>query len=165
MEIRKIRIEDAKKFLEMALQLDKETKDMMLEEGERKTTVEQMQRGIENTIKSGSVIFVIEDKDKIVGFLKASRGEYNRIKHSAHIVVGMLRAYRGKKLGTKLFEHLDNWAIENNIKRLDLTVIKTNEIALNLYKKMGFKVEGLKEKTMIVDGIYKDEYCLGKIYN
>lgn len=30
MEIRKIRIEDAKKFLEMALQLDKETKDMML---------------------------------------------------------------------------------------------------------------------------------------
>ncbi|MCT4584463.1 MAG: GNAT family N-acetyltransferase [Peptostreptococcaceae bacterium] len=164
MIIRKIKTEDANNFLNMALQLDKETKDMMLEEGERKTTSKQMKEGIEKTINSGSVIFIIEDKDKIVGFLKAYRGEYNRIKHSAHIVVGILRAYRGKKLGTKLFEQLDIWAVENNIKRLDLTVIKSNEIALNLYKKMGFKIEGLKEKTMIVDGVYKDEYCLAKIY-
>ena len=39
----------------------------------------------------------------------------------------------------------------------------TNERALDLYKKMGFKIEGLKEKSMIVDGKYVDEYYMGKI--
>lgn len=28
---------------------------------------------------------------------------------------------------------------------------------------MGFKIEGLKEKSMIVDGKYVDEYYMGKI--
>jgi hypothetical protein len=28
---------------------------------------------------------------------------------------------------------------------------------------MGFKIEGLKEKSIIVDGKYVDEYYMGKI--
>jgi len=31
-----------------------------------------------------------------------------------------------------------------------------NEGAIKLYKEMGFKIEGLKEKSLIVDGKYFD---------
>jgi RimJ/RimL family protein N-acetyltransferase len=38
-----------------------------------------------------------------------------------------------------------------------------NEVALKLYKKMGFKIEGLKERSMIVNGEYIDEYYMAKL--
>lgn len=58
---------------------------------------------------------------------------------------------------------MEKWALENTITRLELTVMTHNERAVRLYKKMGFKIEGLKEKSLIVDGKYVDEYYMGKI--
>lgn len=163
MIIRKAAIEDAEKFLSMLKQLDTETKNMMLEPGERKTTVEQMKDRIISTSGSDGLTLLIEDEGKIGGFLSAQRGIPNRIHHSAYIVIGMLEACRGQKLGVKLFEGLQEWAIENNITRLELTVVTTNEAAVNLYKKIGFKIEGTKEKAMIINGDYVDEYYMGKL--
>jgi RimJ/RimL family protein N-acetyltransferase len=163
MIIRKANVEDAEKYLEMLKQLDTETKNMMLEPGERKTTIEQMRDRIVSMSGSNGIIFLIEDENKIGGFLAAQRGGANRIRHSAYIVIGMLKEYRGKKLGTKLFKELEKWAAENKIIRLDLTVVKNNEGAIKLYEKVGFKKEGIKEKSMIIDGNYVDEYYMGKI--
>lgn len=38
-----------------------------------------------------------------------------------------------------------------------------NEGAIRLYKNRGFKIEGLKEKSLLVDGRYVDEYYMAKI--
>lgn len=95
--------------------------------------------------------------------MSAERGAANRIKHSAYIVIGILKDYRGQEIGTKLFERLEKWASENAIIRLELIVMTHNESAIGLYKKMGFKIEGLKEKSLIVDENYVDEYYMGKI--
>lgn len=163
MVIRKASIDDAEKYLQMLKQLDTETKNMMLEPEERKTTIEQMRDRIVNMSGSNGAIFLIENENKICGFLAAQRGGANRIRHSAYIVIGMLKEYRGKKLGAKLFEELEKWTVENNITRLELTVVKNNEGAIKLYEKSGFKIEGIKEKSMIIDGNYVDEYYMGKI--
>lgn len=53
--------------------------------------------------------------------------------------------------------------MENRIVRLELTVLCTNKIALNLYKKSGFEIEGTKRKSMYIDGEYVDEYYMSKI--
>ena len=68
-------------------------------------------------------------------------------------------------IGSKLFSELDIWAIENNITRLELSVICSNTIAKHLYEKNGFKVEGIKKNAMIIDGKYVDEFFMAKIYN
>ena len=66
---------------------------------------------------------------------------------------------------SKLFSELDTWAIENKITRLELSVICSNTIAKHLYEKNGFKVEGIKKNTMIIDSKYVDEFFMAKIYN
>ena len=71
----------------------------------------------------------------------------------------------GSFFGSKLFSELDIWAIENNITRLELSVICSNTIAKHLYEKNGFKVEGIKKNAMIIDGKYVDEFFMAKIYN
>lgn len=163
MIIRKIEIDDAEMFLKMLKRLDNETTNMMYEPGERKTTVEDIEARIRNIDDSDLLTLVAEDNGNIVGFLSAERGFANRIKHSAYIVIGILKDYRGRKIGTEFFEVLDKWTLESNITRLELTVMTHNEGAIKLYKKMGFKVEGVKEKSLIVNGKYVDEYYMGKI--
>jgi RimJ/RimL family protein N-acetyltransferase len=161
--IRKIDPGDAESFLNMLKQLDAETEFMLYEPGERTTSVEEMKLKIDNTLKSGSLLLIEEENSKIEGFLSADKGFANRIIHSAYIVIGVLKGCAGKGIGTELFKELGKWASENNITRLELTVMAHNDKAINLYKKMGFKIEGLKEKSLIVDGKYVDEYYMGKI--
>lgn len=161
--IRKIEVKDSEKFLKMLDQLDHETKNMMFEPGERTTTVEEMEANIKNIIRRNSLTLVAVENDHIVGFLTAERGFANRIKHSAYIVIGLLKDYRGKSIGSRLFEELEIWAIDNCIIRLELTVMTHNVSAIRLYEKVGFKIEGIKEKSLIVDNKYVDEYYMGKI--
>jgi len=163
MIIRRIEAEDTEAFLSMLKQLDSETKNMMYEPRERKTSVDEMKSNILNITASNSLLLVAQDDGRIVGFLSAERGFAKRIKHSAYVVVGVLKDYQGKGVGTKLLQELIDWAKSNNITRLELTVMVNNESAINLYKKMGFKIEGLKEKSLIVDGKYVDEYYMARI--
>ena len=163
MIIRKVEVKDSEKFLNMLKQLDNETNNMMWEPGERKTTIEEMNSNINNIGSLKSLKLVAEDKGDIIGFLSSERGFAKRISHRAYIVIGILKDYRGKKIGVKLFEELEKWALENNLTRLELTVMEHNVAAIKLYEKMGFKREGLKENSLIVNGKYVSEYYMGKI--
>ena len=58
---------------------------------------------------------------------------------------------------------MEKWARENAVTRLELTVVTENEQARHLYEKMGFVIEGKKERSMIVDGTAVDEYCMAKL--
>lgn len=95
--------------------------------------------------------------------MTADKGNFNRIKHSAYIVVGIKGNYQGQGIGTALFKQLERWAVESNITRLELTVVASNEGAVHLYKKCGFEIEGVKRNAMIIDGKYVDEFYMAKL--
>ena len=38
-----------------------------------------------------------------------------------------------------------------------------NERGVRLYRSMGFETEGVKVKSLKVDGNYVDEYCMAKL--
>lgn len=164
MEIRDIQIEDAENYLDMLLNLDKETKFMMFEPWERPTDINALKNAIEKSINDNNLFLVATDKENIVGFLSIQRGEYRRIRHTGYLVVGIREKYRGMGIGNALFSKIDTWAMENNITRLELTVICSNTIAKHLYEKNGFIVEGIKKKAMIIDDKYVDVFSMAKIY-
>ena len=163
MHYRKLVKTDAERFWEMMNQLDHETKYMLYEPGERIKNIARIESLIENSVEGEDFLLVAEENDKIVGYISAQRGGLKRIAHSAYIVVGILQNYRGKGIGTEFFKQLDNWAEEKKITRLELTVICENEVAKHLYEKSGFEIEGIKRKSVLVDGIYLDEFYMAKI--
>ena len=63
-----------------------------------------------------------------------------------------------------LNSELDKWARENNLTRLELTVVSSNIVAKHLYEKNGFKIEKKKKNAMIIDDKYVDEYYMAKLY-
>lgn len=165
MEVRKIEMKDANNYLNMLLNLDNETKFMMFEPGERSTDINIAKDIIEKSIGGDNLLLVALDDENIVGFISAQRGVPRRIRHTAYIVVGILEKFRGRGIGSRFFSELDIWAKENNITRLELSVICSNFIAKHLYEKNGFEVEGIKRNTMIIDGEYVDEFSMAKLYN
>ena len=164
MNIRRCEIKDADNMLKMLLALDKETKYMLFEADERPNDVNRVKAMINQAINGDNLLLIAEEGNNIVGFILAQRGIPKKIKHTAYIVVGIREAFRGKGIGKKLFSELDLWAKENDISRLELTVMCPNIIAKKLYEKNGFEVEGIKRNSIFMDGIYIDEYYMAKIY-
>lgn len=165
MEVRKIEKKDANNYLNMLLNLDNETKFMMFEPGERSTDINIAKNIIEKSTDGDNLLLVALDDENIVGFISAQRGIQRRIRHTAYIVVGIREKFRGCGIGSRFFSELDIWSKANNITRLELSVICSNSVAKHLYEKNGFKVEGIKRNTMIIDGEYVDEFSMAKLYN
>ena len=162
--IRTIRPGDAELFLNLRIRLDQETQFMMLEPGERTTTVEEQRDHIERLIATAnSTIIIAEEEGQLVGYLAASGGEFKRNKHSVYIVIGILQASTGRGIGSQLFTTLEQWARQNSIHRLELTVMNHNEKGIALYRKSGFEVEGTKKHALFFNGQYVDEYYMAKL--
>jgi RimJ/RimL family protein N-acetyltransferase len=162
--IRPITADDAAAFLAMRAQVDLETKFMMLEPGERQTTVEQERERLTNILKSDNKqTFVAEDDGQLVGWLWANGGEFRRNHHSVHIVIGLKAAYTNQGIGTRLFQACEAWAREHGLHRLDLTVMTHNHLGIALYKKMGFQIEGTAPDALKVDGAYVDLHYMSKL--
>ncbi|HLR52187.1 MAG TPA: GNAT family N-acetyltransferase [Candidatus Avamphibacillus sp.] len=81
----------------------------------------------------------------------------------AFVLIGIHPDYRGQGIGSKLFAHLEQWANERDIHRLELTVVCENEAGVASYKKHGFEVEGTKRDSLFIDGTYYDEYYMAKL--
>ncbi len=156
--------DDAATFLALRQQVDHETKFMMLEPGERQTTVEQERERIASTLKTDNQqTFLAEDDGQLIGWLWANGGDYRRNHHVVHIVIGLRESHTGHGIGRRLFEMCEQWAREKHLHRLELTVMTHNARGIALYKKMGFEIEGTANHAMQVDGEYVDLYTMSKL--
>ncbi|MBE6054942.1 MAG: GNAT family N-acetyltransferase [Clostridium sartagoforme] len=160
---RNIEKTDTEALWNMMNKLDYETKFMLYEPGERIKNLARLQDTVDNAVDGNDLCFLAMDENEIVGYIAAQVGTLRKIKHGAYIVVGIREKYRNRGIGTEFFKKLNEWAEEKNIVRLELTVICNNEVALNLYKKNGFEIEGIKRKSIYIDGEYVDEYYMSKI--
>lgn len=163
MKYRSLSPDEAARFWELMNQLDYETKYMLYEPGERTRDYSRVEALIRNAAEDYDFLLVAECNNKLVGYISAQKGNLRRISHSAYIVTGILKDYRGKGIGTEFFKRLNIWAEEKEVTRLELTVICENEIAKHLYEKNGFEIEGIKRKSVLVDGEYLDEFYMAKI--
>lgn len=88
---------------------------------------------------SRTIEYLIEDK--VVGKLQYSL-IYDRIEIDNLLVE---EEYRKQKVATKLMSYLVSVAIENRVVNITLEVRKSNEIAIYLYKKFGFREIALRK--------------------
>lgn len=66
-------------------------------------------------------------------------------------------------MGKCLLQQSINWADENAVKKIALQVIETNKKAIQLYKNLGFGVEGiLKNDKKLSDGKYYNTVVMGR---
>jgi RimJ/RimL family protein N-acetyltransferase len=163
--LRELIPEDSAELLQLQHRLDQETSYMLLAPGERQTGLQQVEEMIAGFAGADSSILIGAEADgRLAGYLSVRGGSVSRNRHSAYIVIGILQQYQGMGIGSGLFNEMDRWAKNSGMVRLELTVMKHNERAVALYTKHGFEIEGLKKKSLLVDGEWVDEYYMSKIF-
>ncbi|HEV3183416.1 MAG TPA: GNAT family N-acetyltransferase [Xanthobacteraceae bacterium] len=100
---------------------------------------------------------------EIVGFLGAFAGVIKRARGIVYIAhVGVRAAWRGRGVGTALFEAIEAWARGQNAWRLDLRVDTQNARGLALYQKRGFVIEGRIVDGAGTHGVWRDHFLMAK---
>lgn len=165
MLIREITPQDAQNFISLIKRVEAKSNFMLMEAGERATSFEQQLKQLEEMEQQNNkTVFLAElEQGNLVGYLVAIGGSVKRTRHTAYLVIGIVEAYRGKGIGTALFQRLEEWALKQRISRLELTVVTQNNEGIALYKKSGFEVEGTKRNSLLIDGTFYDEYYMSKL--
>ena len=140
--IREPVMEDVEKLLSYYNELMEERTFLIYTE---KVTLDEEKRWLghqlEKIRKGQLILLVAEVDDKIVGTARLERKK-GRESHLAEFGIAVLKEYRSKGVGKKLFEACRQQALklwEGKVRFIMLTVFENNEIAKNFYKKLGFK--------------------------
>ena len=164
MEIREAKLGDETDLVNLFRVLDQETVFMLMEAGERKTTIEKQAEIIKEFSKSNTrVLFVAREGEQIVGFLGGTSGSANRERYTIHIAMGVLTSYWSKSIGTQLLQTMFSWSTANHFHRIELTVMEANKRAKSLYEKSGFDVEGVRKNSLKVNGNFISEFYMAKL--
>lgn len=112
----------------------------------------------------GVVLLAVTGEGAIVGYLSAFLGHFARNRGNLFIaVVGLRDAYRGRGIGTRLFEAVEAWARERQAWRLELRVSSLNERGQALYNKRGFAIEGTIRRGVFRRGAWTDDFWMAKL--
>ncbi|WP_096515579.1 GNAT family N-acetyltransferase [Clostridium perfringens] len=107
--------------------------------------------------------YVAEENGKVIGLEILMNHGNLRKKHVGVITLMVNSDYQNKGVGSLLMDKLINLSESLNIIRLELCVFRDNYKAINLYKKFGFKEEGIKVKSALKNGEYIDEIMMARI--
>jgi L-amino acid N-acyltransferase YncA len=105
--------------------------------------------------------FVFEEDGKVYGWIAltpfSARQVYSGV---AEVSVYVDTLSHGKKIGTRLMEHLITSSEANGIWTLFSSVFPENEATLKLHQKFDFRVIGRRERIAMLDGKWRDTILL-----
>lgn len=99
------------------------------------------------------IFYVINLNNEKIGYFRTSN--YSSDNKNIYIGADLEKSYRGKGLAYKAYiEFIPFIFKQYNLNKISLEVLETNQIAFNLYKKIGFKIEGVKREEVFRNGEY-----------
>ncbi len=163
--IRSANAEDANATLNIKRSSILEEIHQLVTPSEFKTTLESETKWIEKHLDNPYYVAIVAIlNNEIVGLIDFSNGARERISHTGDFGMSVDASVRGLGIGTILLQSLINWGKgTNKIEKINLRVHSDNEIAIGLYKKMGFDIEGVQKKDLKYGpDKYVDTVLMGK---
>lgn len=118
-------------------------------------------------VKSDNEIVIVAENPKlksphnILGQCEISNIEWDAAEHVGNLGIIVQKKYRDFGLGYALMDFAIKEAKRiNNKKKIILSCFASNERALYLYKKFGFKQIGVRKKQFFIDDEYYDEILM-----
>lgn len=116
----------------------------------------------ETYIENGTphqVMFGAFANERLIGITGFNRMARQRASHRGEVVqVYVASGYRGQKVGETLLRHVLDYAFTlEGIEQVQLSVIASNQTAIRLYEKLGFKTFGVQPRYFKVGDVYMDQ--------
>ena len=118
--------------------------------------VEQCLAFVRNLTNGRGVQMLALAGERVVGWCDVVRQPRAPRRHCGTLGMGLLREYRGRRIGTELAVRTIDAARAIDMSRIELDVFASNTAALALYQRLGFIVEGVKRGAARIDGREED---------
>jgi len=156
--IRFLTVEDKEGLLGMFSSMSKEALRWALPPYTREV-IDRWMNNIQNLIP-----LVAEHDNHIVGYAQISKSRHPRRQGVCDLLIYLHQDFHGIGLGTAMTELLLRLAKEHEIHKINLSVVADNKIAIRLYEKFGFEIEGrMRDSYFGEDEKYHDMLIMGKI--
>lgn len=162
--IRPAELDDARNLVKLLQQLKEENKSFHYDYLHTPDTSQSLRKRIAtwNSKGVGQIYVAIVD-GHIEGLIQIVGNMTPNLQHRAEISLGITKKYEQYNIDTALLESAKNWAVQRNINRIELSVLKSNEFAVERYENFGFSVEGIRKNALCIDKQFFDELYMGKI--
>jgi ribosomal protein S18 acetylase RimI-like enzyme len=120
-------------------------------------------RFVLDSLQAGAVHVVAVADDKVVGWCDLRPKAAPTLRHTAVLGMGIVAAYRGHGIGSRLLATALELALARAIRRSELIVRSDNAPAIALYRRFGFVDEGTCRNYMSVDGVDYDALLMARI--
>lgn len=125
-------------------------------------TIERIQRWISN-IKN-LIALVAEYKGKIVGYASIYKFTQAKRKGVGDLAIYLQQDFHNVGLGTAMTEKLLQLARREKMHKIELQVVAENTVAIHLYEKFNFKIEGISKDSFFgSDGKYHSMVHMGLV--
>jgi RimJ/RimL family protein N-acetyltransferase len=163
--IRKVTTEDAQNMIDFYNVVGGETDFLSFGANEFKRDLQDYEEYITATSKEPNSIMLLALIDsEIISIATINSSQKERTKHVGTLGIVISKKYTGLGLGKILMNDLIDWAKQNGVtKKVSLVTNESNTIAIELYKKLGFEVEGLLKQDNFIRGAYSNTVMMGLI--
>ncbi|MFS1663302.1 GNAT family N-acetyltransferase [Streptococcus sp. zg-JUN1979] len=104
-------------------------------------------------------------EDEAIGLITIVGGKSLSLSHIGDVFIAVKKNYWGLGIAQALLEMAIDWAEHSGvIRRLELSVQARNSVAIHIYKKYGFEIEGIKKRgAREACGHFLDVYMMAKL--
>ena len=125
---------------------------------------EAAQAFVLDNIKHGHPQWVVISRSEVVGWCDVTPKTRPIYAHSGVLGMGLLPPFRGQGIGRRLILRTLEAARAIGLRRVELTVRENNTNAIELYKKVGFAVEGLQRAAVRIDDADENIVCMAVLF-
>jgi ribosomal protein S18 acetylase RimI-like enzyme len=127
-------------------------------------SLEETERYVLDLATHDDVQLVALDGEQVVGWCDIRRSRTEGFTHGGTLGMGVAAGYRGQRIGKRLLEAALAAARKKGLTRVQLDVFAGNTVAVDLYRRAGFKEEGRRERGRQVDGVYDDVLLMAMLF-
>ena len=126
--------------------------------------LESVRAFVLDNISHGYPELVAVSAGQVVGWCDVVPNPRQIYAHVGVLGIALLPEFRRQGIGGRLIGQTLDAAQVFGLRRVELTVRENNAVAIDLYKKFGFAIEGRQRNRILIDGAYESLILMGVLF-